>query len=87
MLISAIHMSFFLPFLYFFGSNGGLDPWMSGGVTKSLSDTLVAILIPDGAHHLDLRFNNDYDPQSVRFARELEVNYFKQWIKQYTSAQ
>ncbi|XP_060744009.1 lysosomal Pro-X carboxypeptidase [Tachysurus vachellii] len=68
-------------------SNGGLDPWMSGGVTKSLSDSLVAILIPDGAHHLDLRFNNEYDPQSVLFTRELEVKYFKQWIKQNARAQ
>ncbi|TSN57754.1 Lysosomal Pro-X carboxypeptidase [Bagarius yarrelli] len=67
-------------------SNGGLDPWMSGGVTKSFSESLVAILIPDGAHHLDLRFNNEYDPPSVLLARELEVKYFKQWIKQYKSA-
>ncbi|XP_072547921.1 lysosomal Pro-X carboxypeptidase [Salminus brasiliensis] len=66
-------------------SNGGLDPWMSGGVTKTLSETLVAILIPDGAHHLDLRYNNEYDPQTVIHARTLEVQYFKQWIKQSTS--
>lgn len=71
-------------FRHFYFSNGGLDPWMSGGVTKSLSDTLLAILIPDGAHHLDLRFNNEYDPQSVLLTRELEVKYFKQWIKQNT---
>lgn len=66
----------------FYASNGGLDPWMSGGVTKSLSDSLVAILIPDGAHHLDLRFNNEYDPPSVLLTRKLEMKYFKQWIKQ-----
>lgn len=60
---------------------------MSGGVTKSLSDSLVAILIPDGAHHLDLRFNNEHDPQSVLLTRQLEVKYFKQWIKQNASAQ
>ncbi|XP_036419132.1 lysosomal Pro-X carboxypeptidase isoform X1 [Colossoma macropomum] len=65
-------------------SNGGLDPWMSGGVTKNLSDSLVAIVIPDGAHHLDLRYNNEYDPQTVVRARALEVQYFKQWIKHST---
>lgn len=74
-------------FFYFYASNGGLDPWRSGGVTESLSDSLIAILIPDGAHHLDLRFNNEYDPQSVLFTRKLEVMYFKKWIKQNTSAQ
>lgn len=74
-------------FFYFYASNGGLDPWMGGGVTKSLSDSLVAILIPDGAHHLDLRFNNEYDPHSVLLTRELEVKYFKQWIKQTTRPQ
>ncbi|KAJ8256663.1 hypothetical protein COCON_G00188150 [Conger conger] len=63
-------------------SNGGLDPWSGGGVTKSLSDSLVAILIPDGAHHLDLRYNTNYDPQSVLDARALEVKYMKLWIKQ-----
>ncbi|KAI5625604.1 lysosomal Pro-X carboxypeptidase precursor [Silurus asotus] len=68
-------------------SNGGLDPWMSGGVTKSVSDSLVAILIPDGAHHLDLRFKNEDDPQSVVFARKMEMKYLKQWIKQNAGAQ
>ncbi|XP_077467535.1 lysosomal Pro-X carboxypeptidase [Stigmatopora argus] len=63
-------------------SNGGLDPWSSGGVTRNLSDSLVAVLIPEGAHHLDLRSANDMDPPSVREARALELSYFKKWIKQ-----
>ncbi|XP_020373927.2 lysosomal Pro-X carboxypeptidase isoform X2 [Rhincodon typus] len=63
-------------------SNGGLDPWASGGVTKSISDTLIAILIPEGAHHLDLRLSNKEDPVSVQKARTLEVKYFKKWIEQ-----
>lgn len=62
-------------------SNGNLDPWMSGGVTKSLSESLLAIMIDGGAHHLDLRYNNELDPQSVIKTRALEVQYFKQWIK------
>lgn len=81
------HSYVFFFFFHFYASNGGLDPWRSGGVTESLSDSLIAILIPDGAHHLDLRFNNEYDPQSVLFTRKLEVMYFKKWIKQNTSAQ
>ncbi|CAB1348372.1 unnamed protein product, partial [Coregonus sp. 'balchen'] len=63
-------------------SNGGLDPWSSGGVTRNISDSVVAIVIPDGAHHLDLRYNNEYDPHSVLSARSLEVEYFKLWITQ-----
>ncbi|KAG9265025.1 lysosomal Pro-X carboxypeptidase [Astyanax mexicanus] len=68
-------------------SNGRLDPWMSGGVTRlcGVSDSLVAIVIPDGAHHLDLRYNNEYDPETVIRARAVEVQYFKKWIKQSTN--
>lgn len=63
-------------------SNGGLDPWSAGGVTSNITDSLVSVLIPDGAHHLDLRYSNDQDPPSVRAARALEVMYFREWISQ-----
>nr|XP_006628138.2 PREDICTED: lysosomal Pro-X carboxypeptidase [Lepisosteus oculatus] len=63
-------------------SNGGLDPWSGGGVTQKISGSLVVIMIPEGAHHLDLRYNNAYDPQSVLNARDLEVQYMKKWIKE-----
>ena len=33
-------------------SNGKLDPWHLGGVLKNISDSLVAIVIDDAAHHL-----------------------------------
>lgn len=36
-------------------SNGLLDPWSSGGVLSNISSKVVAIVIPDGAHHFDLR--------------------------------
>ncbi|XP_006098535.1 lysosomal Pro-X carboxypeptidase isoform X1 [Myotis lucifugus] len=64
-------------------SNGDLDPWSGGGVTKNITNTLVAIIIPEGAHHLDLRANNAFDPMTVLLARTLEVKYMKQWIRDF----
>lgn len=64
-------------------SNGDLDPWSGGGVTKNISDTLVAINIPDGAHHLDLRAYTAFDPPSVLLSRLLEVKHMKRWIADF----
>lgn len=63
-------------------SNGDLDPWSSGGVTTSVSDSVVAVMIENGAHHLDLRFSNPADPQSVKDARRIEVEHIAKWVKQ-----
>uniref|UniRef100_A0A8C8A4K5 Lysosomal Pro-X carboxypeptidase n=1 Tax=Oryzias sinensis TaxID=183150 RepID=A0A8C8A4K5_9TELE len=62
-------------------SNGGLDPWSAGGVTYNITESLVSIMIPDGAHHLDLRYSTDLDPPSVRAARALELKFFQEWIE------
>jgi len=63
-------------------SNGLLDPWSSGGILRSVSKSVIALLIPEGAHHLDLRGANEKDPQSVRDAREIEQKFIKKWIDQ-----
>ncbi|KAF3830184.1 hypothetical protein GH733_001609 [Mirounga leonina] len=68
-------------------SNGELDPWSGGGVTKDITDTLVAITIPEGAHHLDLRARNAFDPTTVLLARSLEVRHMKQWIRDFYANQ
>lgn len=78
-LLTAVHMypsEILSPY-----SNGGLDPWSAGGVTQNISSSLVAVVIPDGAHHLDLRSRNPLDPKSVQQARALEICLMKQWIE------
>jgi len=65
-------------------SNGDLDPWSGGGVLQNLSDTLIAIIIENGAHHLDLRAANPNDVPSVIAARQLEVQWIKTWIAEAT---
>lgn len=78
-LVTAVHMDpneIVFPY-----SNGGLDPWSAGGVTQNISSSLVAIVIPDGAHHLDLRSRNPLDPKSVQQARAMEICLMKEWIE------
>ena len=62
-------------------SNGLRDPWSSGGVTKNIGD-LVTVLIPEGAHHLDLRASNPLDPKSVIDARNTHKDNIRKWINQ-----
>lgn len=62
-------------------SNGLLDPWSAGGVLKNISDSLVAVIMPEGAHHLDLRSSNPADPQSVIQARKTEELNIRKWLK------
>uniref|UniRef100_A0A8D8UFM4 Lysosomal Pro-X carboxypeptidase n=1 Tax=Cacopsylla melanoneura TaxID=428564 RepID=A0A8D8UFM4_9HEMI len=64
-------------------SNGLLDPWSGAGVLHNVSSTVVSIIIPEGAHHLDLRAANKDDPQSVIEARKYYENTFKKWIKEF----
>lgn len=61
-------------------SNGLLDPWHGGGFMESLSKTLPAVIVKDGAHHLDLRMKNPEDPQSVIDARLKEKAYISTWL-------
>ncbi|KAK9801908.1 hypothetical protein WJX73_002094 [Symbiochloris irregularis] len=63
-------------------SNGLYDPWHGGGVLRNLSDSVVAVIIPDGAHHLDLMFSNPQDTPSVKAARRTELWHIQKWINE-----
>lgn len=61
-------------------SNGELDPWAGAGVMTNLSDSLISIMIPQAAHHLDLMFSNERDTHAVRWARNFEMAHVLRWI-------
>ncbi|KAF4525168.1 hypothetical protein B566_EDAN014759 [Ephemera danica] len=64
-------------------SNGLRDPWAGGGVLRNLSDSVVSVVIPEGAHHLDLRGSHPNDPFSVVMARNFYRDTFVKWISSF----
>lgn len=53
---------------------------------ESVSKSLVAVVIPKGAHHLDLRAPDPtVDPDTLSHARAVEMNYISQWLDEYYS--
>lgn len=64
-------------------SNGELDPWQAGGVTKKINDETLVLYIENSAHHLDLRLPNEADPQTVTDARQQESEWIAKFVDQY----
>eukprot|EP01023_Acetabularia_acetabulum_P022146 TRINITY_DN21879_c0_g1_i1.p3 TRINITY_DN21879_c0_g1~~TRINITY_DN21879_c0_g1_i1.p3 ORF type:complete len:136 (+),score=40.33 TRINITY_DN21879_c0_g1_i1:3-410(+) len=60
--------------------NGLLDPWSSGGVLEDLSDTLIAVVVPMGAHVADIWGEQPNDTPSLKAARETEMEYIWKWV-------
>lgn len=71
------------PFSNIIFSNGLLDPWSAGGNLQAKTSATYSILIPNAAHHLDLRASNPQDPQSVVSARQEIVKILRAWINIY----
>jgi hypothetical protein len=44
------------------------------------SQSLWSIVIPNGAHHVDLMFTTKDDPPDLAIAREFEVEKMKEWL-------
>ncbi|KAL3532128.1 hypothetical protein ACH5RR_005649 [Cinchona calisaya] len=63
--------------------NGLRDPWSGGGVLKSISKSVVAIVAKEGAHHVDLRFSTPEDPEWLKDVRKREIKIIKSWLSQY----
>lgn len=64
-------------------TNGLRDPWMPGGVLKTLSESLIAIKIPHACHHEDLRPQGPNDPQILLTVRQQIKNILRKWIAAY----
>ncbi|XP_072947803.1 lysosomal Pro-X carboxypeptidase-like [Epargyreus clarus] len=64
-------------------SNGLLDPWAGGGILTNISSTVIAVVLSDTAHHLDLFSSNPLDPASVKTAREIHKQNIDKWIKEF----
>jgi len=62
-------------------SNGNYDPWSGGGVTRNVGESIISLVVEGGAHHLDLMFSNELDPQSVKNVRNAEKQMITSWIK------
>ncbi|RLN48790.1 hypothetical protein BBJ28_00008791, partial [Nothophytophthora sp. Chile5] len=64
-------------------SNGNYDPWSGTGVLQNYSDSVVAVSVEGGAHHLDLMFSNELDTPSLKAARETEKQHLRKWAREF----
>ncbi|KAL1370955.1 hypothetical protein HN51_001169 [Arachis hypogaea] len=64
-------------------SNGLLDPWSGGSVLQNISESVVALVTEEGAHHLDLRASTQNDPDWLVEQRATEIKLIKGWITEY----
>ena len=55
----------------------------AGSIQHNISDTVLAVNIPEGAHHLDLMFSHPDDPPAVRVARQFEMGQVQRWVEEH----
>ncbi|CAG9313504.1 unnamed protein product [Blepharisma stoltei] len=61
-------------------SNGGLDPWQVGCITKSFGTSVVAFVAKGAAFMMDLRLPNAADPSDLAAARATEKTAIQYWL-------
>ncbi|KAK0603087.1 hypothetical protein LWI29_001260 [Acer saccharum] len=64
-------------------SNGLLDPWSGGSVLQNVSETIVALVTEEGAHHIDLRSSTSEDPDWLKEQRATEIKLIEGWLNSY----
>ncbi|ONK57486.1 uncharacterized protein A4U43_C09F1000 [Asparagus officinalis] len=63
-------------------SNGLRDPLSAGSIVKSISKSIVAVTMEEGAHNGDLFFATKEDPEWLQNARKREMKIIKRWLEQ-----
>lgn len=58
-------------------------PSLPAGVLHSSSPSITFLLIPDGAHHVDLMYSHEGDTEAIRQARQLELQHMRAWVAGY----
>eukprot|EP01064_Diplonema_japonicum_P033751 TRINITY_DN6744_c0_g1_i1.p1 TRINITY_DN6744_c0_g1~~TRINITY_DN6744_c0_g1_i1.p1 ORF type:complete len:492 (+),score=144.60 TRINITY_DN6744_c0_g1_i1:782-2257(+) len=66
-------------------SNGLRDPWHGGGFLKQVRPSCPVFLMPNGAHHVDLRAANPADTPDITSVRNQEEAIIKKWIDDASS--
>jgi len=63
-------------------TNGLNDGWSTGSVVKNLSQSLIAINMPNGAHHSDLSHNppGPYDTPDIQAGRAHAADWLARWL-------
>ncbi|XP_019422331.1 PREDICTED: lysosomal Pro-X carboxypeptidase isoform X3 [Lupinus angustifolius] len=64
-------------------SNGLLDPWSGGSVLQNISESVVALVTEEGAHHIDLRASTKNDPTWLIEQRATEIKLIQGWISDH----
>lgn len=61
----------------------GIWSLILGGILNTVSNSVKAVIITEGAHHLDLMPSNPADPESVKIARQGHKENISKWINQF----
>lgn len=52
---------------------------------RSYNDNIKVVIIPEGAHHIDLRGDDLVDPASVKETRKTHEKQIKKWIQDFAT--